>query len=77
MVPLFPLTPDCDTLVELLRHRASQAPDRLAFSFLTDPDTVKEALTYAELDHRARTIAAALQSRGLAGERLAPVPARP
>src|SRR3954466_11402698 len=57
------------TLVELLRQRAAATPDRLAFTFLVDADTVKETLTYGELDRRARSVAAALQSRGLTGER--------
>src|SRR5262249_15508061 len=65
----FPLTPACATLVELLRDRANRTLDRAAFSFLSDAETVKETLTYGELDERARAVAAVLQSRGLAGER--------
>src|SRR5437016_1283379 len=57
------------TVVELLRRRASEDPDRTAYSFLADADTVKGTLTYSELDRQARALAAALQSRGLAGER--------
>jgi acyl-CoA synthetase (AMP-forming)/AMP-acid ligase II len=57
------------TLVELLRHRAEQDPDRIALTFLADADTVKATLTYAELDRQARAIAALLQARQLAGER--------
>jgi acyl-CoA synthetase (AMP-forming)/AMP-acid ligase II/acyl carrier protein len=56
-------------LVELLRRRAADDPDRTAFVFLADADTVKASLTYAELDRQARAIAVMLQSRGLAGER--------
>jgi acyl-CoA synthetase (AMP-forming)/AMP-acid ligase II/acyl carrier protein len=59
----------CSTLVELLRHRAAQDPDRTALTFLADADTIKGTLTYAQLDHKARAIAAMLQSRGLTGER--------
>jgi acyl-CoA synthetase (AMP-forming)/AMP-acid ligase II len=55
--------------VELLRRRTVQDPDRTAFIFLADADTVAGTLTYAELDRQARAIAALLQSRGLAGER--------
>jgi acyl transferase domain-containing protein/acyl-CoA synthetase (AMP-forming)/AMP-acid ligase II/acetylornithine/succinyldiaminopimelate/putrescine aminotransferase/predicted amino acid dehydrogenase len=69
MVTSSSLAPDCATLVELLRYRACQTPDRLAFSFLTDSETVKETISYGELDRRARALAAALQSRGLSGER--------
>ncbi len=64
-----PLLPHCSTLVELLRHRASEDPDRTALTFLADADTVKASLTYAQLDHKARAIAAMLQSRGLDGQR--------
>ena len=56
------------TLVELLRRRASEDPDRTAYSFLVDGETEKGTLTYGELDRNARAIAAALRSRGLAGE---------
>jgi acyl-CoA synthetase (AMP-forming)/AMP-acid ligase II len=59
----------CSTLVELLRHRAAQDPDRTALTFLADADTVRGTLTYAQLDHKARAIATMLQSRGLTGER--------
>jgi acyl-CoA synthetase (AMP-forming)/AMP-acid ligase II/acyl carrier protein len=59
----------CSTWVEVLRRRATEDPDRAAFAFLADGDTVKATLTYGELDLRARAIAALLQSRGLAGER--------
>jgi acyl-CoA synthetase (AMP-forming)/AMP-acid ligase II len=41
----------------------------VAFTFLADPDTEKGSLTYRGLDRRARAIAGALQSLGLAGER--------
>lgn len=58
------------TLVELLRLRASQQPDRLAFSFLGDDDDAPIAWTYSELDRRARAIGAWLTSQGGAGERV-------
>jgi acyl-CoA synthetase (AMP-forming)/AMP-acid ligase II len=61
---------DCATLVELLRRRACEDPDRPAFTFLADPETDKGTLTYRELDQRARAIAGTLQSLGLAGERV-------
>ncbi len=64
-----PSLPHCSTLVELLRHRASEDPDRTALTFLADAGTVKASLTYAQLDHKARAIAAMLQSRGLGGLR--------
>jgi acyl-CoA synthetase (AMP-forming)/AMP-acid ligase II/acyl carrier protein len=60
----------CSTLVELLRQRALEAPDRVAYTFLKDgelDDTVE--LTYGQLDEQARAVAAWLQERGAAGER--------
>jgi acyl-CoA synthetase (AMP-forming)/AMP-acid ligase II len=57
------------SFVALLRRRASEDPDRPAYTFLADGDVERGALTYAEVDRRARAIAATLQSFGLAGER--------
>ena len=63
------------TLVELLRGRALNEPNHLAYIFLVDGDAEEQRLTYADLDLRARAIAAWLQSRGLEGERaLLPFP---
>ncbi len=64
-----PSVPRCTTLVELLRHRTNQAPQRIVLTFLADADTIKATLSYAQLDHKARAIAATLQSRGLTGQR--------
>ncbi|PRD26217.1 UNVERIFIED_CONTAM: lgrB [Trichonephila clavipes] len=57
------------TLVQALRRRAEQAPERLALRFLAEDDGEGVLLSYAELDQRARTIAAALQARAGFGER--------
>jgi acyl-CoA synthetase (AMP-forming)/AMP-acid ligase II len=57
------------TLVELLRWRAVNQADRLAFSFLLDGAAESVHLTYGQLDKRARATAAALQERRAAGER--------
>ncbi|RKH03264.1 amino acid adenylation domain-containing protein [Corallococcus carmarthensis] len=57
------------TLVELLRVRASTQGDRRGFTFLLDGETDEAHLTYAELDQKARAIAAALQARGAQGQR--------
>jgi acyl-CoA synthetase (AMP-forming)/AMP-acid ligase II len=51
------------TLVEILRWRALHQPDRLAYTFLLDGETEEVHLTYAELDRRARAIAACLKIR--------------
>ena len=58
------------TLVELLRWRAQQQPDKLAYLFLVDgEEEKKESLTYLELDRKARAFAAVLQSSGYTGGR--------
>ncbi|AFY82813.1 condensation domain-containing protein [Oscillatoria acuminata] len=59
----------CSTFVEILRGRAIQQPDNLAFRFLIDGEILGETLTYRELDRGSRAIAAQLQAMGLGGER--------
>jgi myxalamid-type polyketide synthase MxaB len=67
--------PEFKTLVELLRYRAQNQPDRQAYTFLKDGETEEISLTYAQLDRRVRTIAAKLQQISAAGERaLLPYP---
>ncbi|MFE5481270.1 amino acid adenylation domain-containing protein [Streptomyces sp. NPDC056527] len=61
------LRPRGGTFVDILRDRADGTPDRTAFEFLAD--TGELVLSYADIDRRARTVAAALGARGLAGER--------
>jgi len=58
-----------NTLVELLRSRAEENPDRVAFRFLQDDDSDTLTINYAELDRRARAIGAWLESYGAKGER--------
>ena len=57
------------TLIELLRWRASKQPDRHGYTFLINGKTESEPLTYGELDHQARAIAALLQKNQAQGER--------
>ncbi len=57
------------TLVDVLRRRACTHPDRMAYRFLDDGEEEGGSLTYAELDRRARALAAFLQREGGAGER--------
>jgi acyl-CoA synthetase (AMP-forming)/AMP-acid ligase II len=57
------------TLVELLRFRAINQPDKVAYRFLEDGEHVEIAVTYADLDRQARTVAAKLQQMNAAGER--------
>ncbi|MFD9043271.1 condensation domain-containing protein [Streptomyces bottropensis] len=56
------------TLVDILRDRAFQTPRRTALTFLEDSGTEYD-VDYAELDRRARAVAAALTERGMRGER--------
>jgi len=58
------------TLIDLLRWRALSQPTRLAYSFLTDGEAEKVDLTYEELDFKARTIGALLQSLETTGSRI-------
>ena len=55
------------SFVEILRWRALHQPDQHAYTFLTDTPGAPIEITYAELDQRARHIAALLQSQGLCG----------
>ena len=60
-----------DTLLELLRQRADRYADKVAFAFSYNGDGENTSvLTYRDLDTRARAIAAELQSKGAAGERV-------
>lgn len=58
-----------DTLPDVLRMRAEEHPDRLAYRFLPEGDAEAIIITYAELDRRARAIGAWLESFGASGER--------
>ncbi|MFM7405452.1 MAG: AMP-binding protein [Cuspidothrix sp.] len=57
------------TLVELLRWRATQETDKLAYTFLADGKTEAAKLTYQELDQQARAIGAVLQEHQAQGQR--------
>lgn len=57
------------SLVEMLRFRARVQPDDPAFVFLRDGEHESDAVSYAALDRRCRTIAAALQRRVPPGAR--------
>ncbi len=58
------------TLVDLLRWRALNQENKIAFRYLADGDQEEMSLTYAELDSKARAIAAFLQSLKAKGERV-------
>lgn len=59
-----------DNVVELLRQRALEGAEQTAYVFLRDGESEIASLSYAELDRRARAIAAVLQERGGHGERV-------
>ncbi len=56
-------------LVELLQHRALHQGDDIGFQFLVDGERENLQWSYADLDRKARAIAASLQSMDLEGER--------
>ncbi|HEX9840752.1 MAG TPA: amino acid adenylation domain-containing protein [Anaerolineales bacterium] len=58
-----------NTLVDLLRSRADQYPNRLAYRFIQDGETEVITITYGELDRQARAIGAWLEASGAGGER--------
>ncbi|MET0647237.1 MAG: amino acid adenylation domain-containing protein [Pyrinomonadaceae bacterium] len=57
-------------IVDLLRLRAEEQPDRRLYTFLAEGEAEEESLTYAELDRRARGVGAWLEERGAGGERV-------
>ncbi|MDZ4831225.1 MAG: AMP-binding protein [Phycisphaerae bacterium] len=57
-------------LVRCVREHATSRAGKTAFVHLVDDDPHETTMTYAELDRRARAIAAYLQDRGLVGERV-------
>lgn len=58
------------TLVELLRWRATNQPNQLAYTFLVDGENEEAKVTYNDLDLQARSIAATLQNFNPEGERI-------
>src|SRR5579872_5980094 len=56
-------------LVELVRQRARDCPDRAAYIFLAGEGLRQSSLTYGEVDFQARSIAGLLQGLEARGER--------
>ena len=56
-------------LIELLQHRALHQGDDVGFRFLVDGEREQIEWSYADLDRKARAIAAGLQAMDLEGER--------
>ncbi|WNV06060.1 amino acid adenylation domain-containing protein [Candidatus Methylospira mobilis] len=59
----------CQNFVELLHTRAHEKPGQTAYVFLGDGEAESGRLSFAELDRRARAIAARLQAMRMNGER--------
>src|SRR5215216_7305834 len=57
------------TFAGLLRARAAERPDQVAFTFLADGEAEAGRLAYGELDRQAAAIAAALRETVPPGER--------
>jgi len=57
------------TVMTLLRQRAQQQPDRVAYTFLPDGTTEGQKLTYGELHKQAQDVAARLCQFGEPGDR--------
>ena len=62
-------SPECLTLVELVRFRARYNASQTAFKFLIDGENESVDLSYVDLDRKARAIAAQLQQICAVGER--------
>src|SRR5205085_6053409 len=66
---LVPAAPPA-SLVDLLLWRAAEQPNDPALQFLSDGQSEKARVTYAELDQQARELGGWLQGQGLAGQRV-------
>jgi 8-amino-7-oxononanoate synthase/acyl carrier protein len=66
---LAPHDPPHTTLIDRLRYWADRKPDEISFYYLVDGEQDEERYTYAELDRKARAIAAHLSGLGMRGER--------
>lgn len=58
------------SIVDVLRHRATVHPGRVAFTFLSDSESGEESITFGDLDRKARAIAAYLEENNMWGERV-------
>jgi natural product biosynthesis luciferase-like monooxygenase protein len=57
------------TLADILQYRAVHQPEKIAYTFLADGETEEGSLTFAQLDQRARLIAATMQACAQPGDR--------
>src|SRR5690242_7730170 len=58
------------TILDLLLHQAAERADQTLYSFQGDDEGEETPLSYAELDRRARRIAASLQEVARPGARV-------
>ncbi|MCE7859939.1 MAG: AMP-dependent synthetase, partial [Chloroflexi bacterium CFX2] len=58
-----------NTLLDLLRKRAGENPERLTYRYIQDDDSEIITITYGELDRRARALGSWLESFGAGGQR--------
>ena len=58
------------TLIDVLRRRAGEQSEKLAYTFLNDDGIETSKLTYGELDRQARAIGALLQRTITQGDRV-------
>jgi acyl-CoA synthetase (AMP-forming)/AMP-acid ligase II len=58
------------TIIDLLRWRAINQPDRDAYTFLADGEHEEGNLSYTDLDYQARKIGGLLQKHAAAGSRV-------
>jgi len=58
------------SLADVLRRRALEQPEKLAYTFLLDGEIEEGRFTYGDLDRKARAVAAALQEAAPPGARV-------
>ena len=66
-----PYSPPETNFLDRLSYWAAALPEKIAYRFIAGDGEIK-TLTFAELDHRAKAVAAMLVSKGYAGKRAKP-----
>jgi acyl transferase domain-containing protein/acyl-CoA synthetase (AMP-forming)/AMP-acid ligase II/NAD(P)-dependent dehydrogenase (short-subunit alcohol dehydrogenase family)/acyl carrier protein len=61
---------DFSSLIKLVQHHASIRPDKVAIIFLADGENEAGRITYADLDRRARMMAARIQANNNSGQNI-------
>jgi len=59
-----------NTIIDLVRLRAECGPANRAYTFLSDGEEEEGSITYSELEYRSRAVAAWLQTKVQAGDRV-------